>query len=274
MRTILRIAGLGEEGVHDSEVDVVTNQISRVERTGLHAGAVLHSQIDVGRSRNAFCIDADCFVHHRDQDAVYNEARTLVDMDRSLAEGFHQLVSLAIGILRGLHAAGNLNQLHDVSRIEEMAADDLVRTIRNCVGDLSDGECRGVGADDAVLRQNGVELFEKLFLQIHSLQNNFHDKLRAGSILAVDRQGQVCQAGIHLLLRHLASLNGACEVAFDAASAAFTELLLDVNQRNSVTSLQKNFRNTGTHVACAKYSNFHLILSPIYDRHSKQWMKF
>src|SRR5699024_5666215 len=70
MGTILRVTGLAVQGLHDCQVNVVANQVSSMERAGLHASAVLHSDIDVGRGSQTVSVDTDCLVHHRDEDAV------------------------------------------------------------------------------------------------------------------------------------------------------------------------------------------------------------
>ena len=243
----------------------MANQVTGVQRAGLQASTQLHSQVDVRRGSDAVSVDADCFVDHRDQDTVNNEACALVDSNRSLAQLLHQVKGKFEGLIIGQHGTGNFYQLHDMCRVEEVNADYLGCTAGNRTCDFCDGQSRGVGTNDAVLVQNAIQILQQIFLQIHSFQNNFHDELGAGSILTVDRQGQVCHCGIHFLLSHLAALDSASQVAFDTLLTAFTELFLDINHGNSMASLQKYFCNAGPHVACAKYSNLHISQSPILN---------
>ena len=69
----------------------MTNEVSCVQRTGLHARAVLHCNINVAWRSKTVGIDADCFVHHRNQDTVYNKARTFMYSDRSFIKLGHQV---------------------------------------------------------------------------------------------------------------------------------------------------------------------------------------
>ena len=235
----------------------MTNQVAGVKRAGTQTSAQLHSQVNVGRGSDAVSVDADCLVNHRDQDTVYNEACALVNSDRGLAERLHQLIGGLKCLVVGQHRTGNLNQLHDVSRVEEVYADNLCCTCRNSACNFCDGQRRSVGTNDAVLVKNGIQILQQVFLQIHSLQNNFHDELGTSCVLTVDGQGQVCQCSIHFFLCHLAALYSTCEVALNTLLTAFAELFLDIDHRNRMTGLQEYFCNTGTHVTCAKYRNLH-----------------
>ena len=259
MRTILRVAGLVVQGLHDSEVNVVANQVSSVKRTGLHAGAELHSNINVSRGSDTVSNDTHSLVHHRDQNAVNNETRTLVNGNRSLAQRSHQIERGLEGLIRGLKCAGNLNQLHDLSRVEEVAADELVRTVRNACSHFGYGQGGGVGSEDGVLRADLVQILEQILLQIHALQNNFHDEVSVGSGVAVYRGLEGSKKLILVLLGHLALLYEKVVVMSDDGLAALGELRLNVDHGDVMASVQENFRNACAHIACAEYTYFHVI---------------
>lgn len=53
MRTVLRVAGLAVQRLHDCEVYIVANKVSGVQRAGLHACAKLHSNVDISRGSDA-----------------------------------------------------------------------------------------------------------------------------------------------------------------------------------------------------------------------------
>ena len=224
MRTVLRVAGLAVQRLHDCEVYVVANKVSGVQRAGLHAGAELHSNVDVSRGSDAVSNDTHSLVHHRDEDAVYDEARALVNGNRSLAQRSHQIERGLEGLIRGLKCAGNLNQLHDLSRVEEVAADELVRTVRNACSHFGYGQGGGVGSEDGVLRADLVQLLEQVLLQVHALQNNFHDEVSVGSGVAVYRGLEGSKQLVLVLCGHLALAYEELVIVCDNGLAALGEL--------------------------------------------------
>ena len=169
MRMILRVASFF---IHVGQVGqniVQTNQIGSMKRANLHAGTQLHCAVDVRRACNVVCIDADSLVDFRNQNTVYNETSTLVYNDRMLVNTLHDVDNGVNNSLIGADGAGNLNQLHDMSRIEEMHTEDVIGTMRNSASNLRDRQRGGVGANDAVLIQNGVQLLEQGNLVIQML---------------------------------------------------------------------------------------------------------
>ena len=263
MRAVLLVTGLMADGLHDCEVDVVANQVSGVKRAGLHAGAQLHCAVNVFRRSDAVCNNTHCFVHHRDEHAVYNEARTLVDGNRGLAEALHQLESGGEGLFRGLHCMNNLNQLHDLRRVEEVAADEAGCTMRNSGSHFGDRHSRSVGCEDRMRRADVVQLTEQVLLQIHALQNNLHDEVSIGSGLAVGRGLELGKKLILAALLHLALLDQEVEVACDTRYTTLKELILYVDQGNVVIVSHKDLSDARAHVAGAEYTNIHVTILPI-----------
>ena len=256
MRTVLRVAGLTVQSLHDRQVDIVANQISGVERAGLHASTQLHCNVDVRRGSDAVSNNAHSLVHHRDQDAVYHKARAFLYANRGLTQRSHQIECGLEGLVRSLDRTGNLNQLHDLSRVEEVAADDLIRTLDGS-RQLGGGQSRGVGGKNGVCRADIVQLLEQFLLQVHALEDNFHHEVSVSSRLAVDGGLETSQQLILVLLGDLFLLYHEGQIVGDGLDTAIEEFLLDVDHGNVMAIGQKYFCNACTHVASAEYTNFH-----------------
>ena len=233
-----------------------------MQRAGLHAGAELHRDVNIGRGSDAVSNDTHCFIHHRDQDTVYNKARTLVYSDRSLAQRSHQVERGLEGLVRGLDRASDLDQLHDLRRVEEVAADHLIRTLDGS-RQLGGGQSGGVGSEDRVRRADLIQLLQQVFLEIHALEDNFHNEVSVGSCLAVQRGLERAEQLVLVLLGHLLLLDQEGQVIGDGLDAAVEEFLLDVDHGDVVAVGQENFRDARAHVAGAEYTNFHVMITSL-----------
>ena len=111
--------------------------------------AVRHRLVQVFRRHTGLVEHPHAVVQERDQDPVDDEARRVVAVDRLLACAFGPLVSGAHRFLRAHRRSHDLDQRQDGSRIEEVHADDPLRTI-GCLCNLGDRE-RG-----RVRGQNGL----------------------------------------------------------------------------------------------------------------------
>ena len=90
---------------------------------------------------------------------------------------------------RGLGAAHDLEQLHDIGRREEVQADHVLRP-RRAGGDLVDVEIGGVGGEDRARLGDLVELAEHLLLDVHILEHRLDDQVAIGERVEVERRLQ------------------------------------------------------------------------------------
>src|SRR6195952_1166646 len=86
----------------------------------------------------------------REQHAIDQEARAVVDDDRVLAHFLGVGNGGGNGQFAGLLATDHFNQRHHVHRVEEVHADEVFRTLEG-LGQQGDGNGRGVGREDGVL---------------------------------------------------------------------------------------------------------------------------
>ena len=61
-------------------------------------------------------------------------------------------------------------------RVEEVHPDDALGVLRG-VGDLRDGERRGVGGEQDLRTERGAEPSEEIALEVHALGHGLHDDL-------------------------------------------------------------------------------------------------
>ena len=97
----------------------------------------LHSIVDSLDVRNTFHLNESSFVDHGDEDTVYYESCSLVDLNRGLADLFGDLLDRINGFNGSVNTCDNLDKLHSVSRIEEVHSYN--RTV-NALSDLGDGK--------------------------------------------------------------------------------------------------------------------------------------
>ena len=132
----------------------------------------LHSHVDILRGSGSCIENTDRLVDHRDQNSVYHEARSFLYLYRGLADLSCNGCDLVHHLLRGVLASDYLNQLHSVSRVEEMHTDH--RSVK-ALADLCDGKGRGIGCKHAVLLHDALQLFENRLLDLHLLKRNLND---------------------------------------------------------------------------------------------------
>ena len=93
--TVLGIAGLDVQGLHDGQAHVQANEVAQSQGTHGMVGPQHHSLVDVGHGSNAGLHQVNGFIDHGDQDLVNHEARSLGHLDGILADLLGQ-----VGILK------------------------------------------------------------------------------------------------------------------------------------------------------------------------------
>ncbi len=134
-------------GLRDEVVDVETREVGDRERPHREAERLLHHVVDP-RGADALLgeLDRDALV--LEQHPVADEAERVPGNDRDLAQLLPEREAGEQRLRRGLLAAHDLEQLHDVRRREEVQSEHLVGALRRG-GDLVDVERRGVRGEDA-----------------------------------------------------------------------------------------------------------------------------
>ena len=217
-----------------------------------------HGLVDILDRGNAGLDQADGLVDHRDQDLVDDEARSLSDLDRLLADLLGEVVDEVEGLLRGVGAADDLNELHAGHGVEEVHADDGVLEAE---AHLGDGQRRGVGREDGALLAHLVELAEELTLGVHVLRHALDDEVgvRRGRLLLDE---DVVQDGVLGLFGHLALLDALLQGSGELILVALSGSDAGSVHQSGVALGREDLSDAAAHGAGAENCNFHCVYPP------------
>ena len=218
-------------------------------------GTQLHSGVDAGDVGNALHLDEGSLVDHRDQDAVDDEAGSLVDLDRLLADGNGDLLDLLDSLSGSVAASDDLDELHAVCGVEEVHTDQ--RTA-DTLADLGDGQRRGVGSEDALGLADLIQLAESGLLDLHILESSLNDEVAVSAQVFLQARGDSSDDSVSLLLSHLALSDQLFIALLDLCQTILGPLLLDVTQSNRVAlDLSKCLCDALAHSASTDNTDLH-----------------
>ena len=176
--TVLAVAGLVVEHIHDSQADVQSDEVAQLQGTHGVVGAQLHGRVDARNVGHALHLDEGGLVDHGDKDAVDHEPGGLVDLHRGLAQLLGDGGDGRDGLGGGIGPGNDLNELHTVGGVEEVHPDEGTA---QALTDLGDGQGGGVGGEDAALLADLVQLAEGGLLDLHILEGGLHDQVAVGA---------------------------------------------------------------------------------------------
>src|SRR4051794_19403258 len=170
------------EHLHDRDARVEADQVGQGERAERVREAELGDGVDRLRLGDAVVQRPHRLVDERHQDPVRDEAREVVCDGRRLAEVARELRDLAGGLVGGVAAADDLDELQDRYGIEEVHADHPVRPAGR--GGKRPNRDRGrVGGEDRPRRQLLVGTAEELFLRVRVLDDRLDHQVRGDEIV-------------------------------------------------------------------------------------------
>lgn len=142
------------------------------------AGAELHRRVHVLLARISTLNQPDRLKDGGDEEAVNDEARRVLAVDRRLADVVAVLGELLEGGVRGVGASNQLQQLHHRHGVEEMnAGKERQPFCLACRLDVDDFKGGGVGGEDALLRCRCVERCKDGLLELYLLGHSFNDEI-------------------------------------------------------------------------------------------------
>lgn len=193
-----------------------------------------------------------------------NKQTTTKDLPRGIFAGDGSLLHAGADIhqriervLAGLVGTDDLDQLHLGDGVEEMETTETIRPLGG-LGNLADGEGRGVGAEEGVLGSDLVEHGEQLLLGLQVLDDGLDDQisilgggLRVGT--GLDLGHGLVDEGLLLgsILRELL-LGDTLEGGGDDVLTLLESLGVEVNHGDVEGVLGGDLDNTGAHETGAK----------------------
>ena len=142
-------------------------------------------------------------VDERAEDAAGVEAASVADDDRDLADLLDEVDRAGGGLVGGVLAADDLDELHLVDRAEEVQPDE-VRGARGEALEPGDGQGRGVGAEEGVGPDDGLDLGEDVLLEVVVLEDRLDDGVDVGEVGGVGGRRDPGEGGVAVLLRQAA----------------------------------------------------------------------
>ena len=215
---------------------------------------VHHSGVDVFLGSDAVLQNDDSLVDHGEQDAVDHEAGSLADLDGVLAQVLGAAIDSLEGLVVGTGAADDLDQLHSGSGVEEVHAQNLLRTLGSG-SDGGDGDGRGVGSQDGLGLADLVQFLEDALLDVQDLDGSLNDQVAVLGVGQLQGEGNAAQGLVLLLLGDLALGNLLLHVLLQNALAALNESISDVADDNGLASLSENLGDAHAHGACTQDHN-------------------
>src|SRR5690606_38388973 len=142
----------------------------------------------------------------REQHAVDQEARAVVDHDRALAHLLGVGDGGGNGGFAGLLATNHFHQRHHVYRVEEVHAAEVFRTLER-LGQQTDGNGRGVGRDDGIFTHQAFDFSQYRLLDLRVLDHGFDDDVDIAKITVGGGRADGIEGIGHLRWGHAALLD-------------------------------------------------------------------
>ena len=167
-------------------------------------------------------------------------------------------MGLGEGLVGGLLAADDLDELHDRGGIEEVQAQDGLGALGGG-GDLVDGDAGGVGQKDGVLVGELVHLLERGLLEVQALGNGLDDELGAGQLGVVGAVGEAVEDGLTVLGAHLVLVDLLLEELGDKGLGLVERGLGDVDVDHGEAGLSAGLGDAATHKTAADNRNLDVV---------------
>ena len=151
-------------------------------------------------------------------------------------------------LLLGHDRADDLDQVLHRRRVEEVDADDAAGQGVGG-GDLGDAERRGVGREDALGRDDPVELAEDRLLDLERLDDRLHDQVGPGELLELGREADPAEQLGLLGLGELLALHGAVGGVLEVGAPAVDGLVVELDADDVEAVAGEDLRDSGAHGA-------------------------
>jgi len=210
----------------------------------------LHSCIDIFSCCYAFVEDRNSFIDHRDQDPVYYESRSFLDLNRSLSKFTWQVSYDLVGLFWSQQSVDNLNQLHCRNRIEEMHADNFVR-FACWHSDIGNWQWRSVWCDYALRLSQLIKFSEQSFLSFHVLSWCFNDQISVFHDADISWTAYQSHVLFLLILCDLFLCNHLGEILLNLCNSLVYRRLMSSSHYYFIAMLSKYLYDSSTHCACS-----------------------
>ena len=215
------------QNVHDGQADVQTNKVAQLQGAHRVVGTQLHSGVDTGDVRNALHLDEGSLVDHGDQDAVDDEAGSLIDLNGALADlnadlldgldGLGGVFTPAMTSMSFMRSAGLKKCMPTRGRLRPLPISVMDRE------EVLEAKTHSGLADLVQLAKGGL-------LDLHILESSLNDQVAVSAQILLQASGDGSHAAVNLSLIQLALGNELGITGSNLVLAAIGPFLLDVAQ--------------------------------------------
>mmetsp|Transcript_21415 Transcript_21415/g.41999 ORF Transcript_21415/g.41999 Transcript_21415/m.41999 type:complete len:352 (+) Transcript_21415:272-1327(+) len=234
----------------------VASQVAKLEWTERHA--IFNSDaINLGKvsSLHEQRASLGTVVRHH---AVGNKSMAVASEDAPLANASADIHCSSNGCSACLGTANNLEQRHDVSRAEEVHANDVLRTLRGAAN-LINAKERRVGSQDATRFAVLVKKSKDFLLYFHDLKHRFDNNINIRDIFVACGSAEAREVLINLLLSLGSTFHTPSVVGLNHRHTLIKERLLTVKKSHCNACLGESHCNSASHETGTDESRlFHL----------------
>jgi len=117
-----------------------------------------------------------------------------------------QVLGRGHDVVRGRDGVNHLDELHDLGRIEEVHAHDVLRSLGHR-GALDDRQRGGGRRQDDARLADLVEVLEQCLLDLEVLHDSLDHEVDLGQVLQLGGAAQMCKGCVTVALSELAALD-------------------------------------------------------------------
>ena len=189
------------------------------------------------------------------QNTVADKAIANASAHRDLFQPLPQGKAGGNHVQRSLVCHNNFQQLHHMRGREEVQPDHILRT-RSAGGNFIHIQIGGVGGQDRALLADRIQLAKHHFLDAHLFKDRLDHQIHIAQGVIVGGQGQRLFGELgELRFGNLAALQGALQIARDAAFCGLCRLVAHLQHHHRKAGQQCCGSNTCTHGATTDNAN-------------------
>jgi len=164
--------------VRDVSNDIEADRVSKGEGSHGVTSTELHAKIDIFERGITTLDEAEGFIHVRDQQAVDDEALSVLAEDGDLTDALGVVVEVVDNLLGGGGTLDDFNELHHGNGAEEVETGEVGLAVGDDGGLVVDGEGGGIGSEDGFLGSGVVDRGPELLLGGEIFEDSFDDEVR------------------------------------------------------------------------------------------------
>ena len=214
----------------------------------------LHPFVDILERAEPVLVGAHRVEQIGHEQPVHDEAGTIGRRDRLLAERLGEPEHRPIRLVARRQRPDHLDELHDRHGIEEMQPREPIRPRRRR-GKFGDAERRGVGHQNRVSADDGLERRVGLLLVLEVLHDRLDDEVARFQRLEGRRPRQVAERAVADVRSDLPFRHAVLDELADARKAFLEKRVVDFADDRPVSRCRAHLRDPRSHQTAAEHTD-------------------